>query len=418
MRPAESFGGRSGRDGAPGGRRGRAVRCCRADWRSHSNRCDKDEKRARNSGHRCTRRGIASSPGGFRANRGRSDEADRQLQFVFAQGSADHDFCGGKWRVCGHERGGSRPWYRQLRAGNDLRQILSRERPAISREGNGDGVANRQGHCVGSRRYDCGNESARAWLGVFVYASGGTDRGAAVNAATILVVDDEPQIRRVLRATLSSRGYVIIDAKTGEEGIELVRKDKPDLVLLDVNMPGMGGLEACREIRRGSNAPIIMLTVRNAERDKVAALDAGADDYVVKPFSIEELLARIRAALRRYSPDDTLPSFVSKDLMINFEARQVTVRDRAVHLTPKEYEVLKHLVASQGKPLTHRRLLQSVWGPDYGEETENLRVVINQLRKKIEANPTRPKYNLTEPWVGYRFQPPREGAAKSALPRT
>jgi len=239
-----------------------------------------------------------------------------------------------------------------------------------------------------------------------------------VNTANILVVDDEPQIRRVMRSTLSSRGYVISEAKTGEEALETMREERPDLVLLDMNMPGMGGIEACREIRRASDVPIIMLTVRNAERDKVAALDAGADDYVVKPFGIEELLARIRAALRRYSPDDTLPSFVSKDLMINFEARQVTVRDRAVHLTPKEYEVLKHLVASQGKPLTHRRLLQSVWGPDYGEETENLRVVINQLRKKIEANPTRPKYILTEPWVGYRFQPPREGAAKSALPRT
>jgi len=193
-----------------------------------------------------------------------------------------------------------------------------------------------------------------------------------------------------------------------------MRKEPPDLILLDVNMPGIGGIEACREIRRGSDAPIIMLTVRNAERDKVAALDAGADDYVVKPFSIEELLARIRAALRRYSPGDALPSFVSKDLAINFETRQVTVRDRDVHLTPKEYDVLKHLVANQGKPLTHRRLLQAVWGPDYGEETDSLRVVINQLRKKLEADPARPKYIVTEPWIGYRFQPPRVGTDKSA----
>src|SRR5260221_6816050 len=141
-----------------------------------------------------------------------------------------------------------------------------------------------------------------------------------------------------------------------------MRKEPPDLILLDVNMPGIGGIEACREIRRGSDAPIIMLTVRNAERDKVAALDAGADDYVVKPFSIEELLARIRAALRRYSPGDALPSFVSKDLAINFETRQVTVRDRDVHLTAKEYDVLKHFVANQGKPLTHRRLVQAVSG--------------------------------------------------------
>ena len=239
-----------------------------------------------------------------------------------------------------------------------------------------------------------------------------------MNAASILVVDDEPQIRRVLRSTLSTHGYVITEAKTGEEALESMRKERPDLILLDMNMPGMGGIEACRQIRRTSDAPIIMLTVRNAERDKVAALDAGADDYVVKPFGIEELLARIRAALRRYSPGDTLPSFVSKDLTIDFETRQMTVRDRIVRLTPKEYDVLKHLVANQGKPLTHRRILQSVWGPDYGEETENLRVVINQLRKKIETDPARPKYIVTEPWVGYRFQPLRESVSKAMSRKT
>jgi len=234
-----------------------------------------------------------------------------------------------------------------------------------------------------------------------------------VNAATILVVDDEPQIRRVLRATLSSRGYVIVDAKTGEEGIELARKEKPDLVLLDVNMPGMGGLEACCEIRRESNAPIIMLTVRDAERDKVASLDAGADDYVVKPFGIEELLARVRAALRRHGTGEALALFQTKDLSVDFESRNVRARGEDVHLTPKEYEVLKLLIANQGKPLTHRRLLQVVWGPDYGEETENLRVVINQLRKKIESDPAHPKYILTEPWVGYRFQVPRSTGTKA-----
>jgi two-component system KDP operon response regulator KdpE len=232
-------------------------------------------------------------------------------------------------------------------------------------------------------------------------------------SATILVVDDEPQIRRVLRSTLTSQGYVITDAKTGEEGVESVRKNKPDLVLLDVNMPGMGGIEACREIRRASEAPIIMLTVRNAERDKVLALDAGADDYVVKPFGIEELLARIRAALRRYAPGDRLPPFLSKELTLDFESRELTVRGQEVHLTPKEFDVLKHLIVNQGKPLTHRRILQSVWGPDYGEETENLRVIINQLRKKIETDPAHPKYIRTEPWVGYRFQTPRESSAKT-----
>ena len=233
-------------------------------------------------------------------------------------------------------------------------------------------------------------------------------------AATILVVDDEPQIRRVLRATLTSHGYVIIDAKTGEEATESVRKNKPDLVLLDVNMPGIGGIEACREIRRSSDAPIIMLTVRNAERDKVLALDAGADDYVVKPFGFEELLARIRAALRRYAPGDAATPFVSKELTLDFERRQLTVRGEEVHLTPKEFDVLKHLIANQGKPLSHRRILQSVWGPDYGEETENLRVVINQLRKKIETDPAHPKFIRTEPWVGYRFMPPRTSSAKAS----
>ena len=235
-----------------------------------------------------------------------------------------------------------------------------------------------------------------------------------MSTANILVVDDEPQIRRVMRATLTSQGYVITEAKTGEEALESVRKQRPDLVLLDVSMPGIGGIEACREIRRMSDAPIIMLTVRNAERDKVSALDAGADDYVVKPFGIEELLARIRSALRRYAPGDALPPFASKDLSIDFEAREVKVRGQIVHLTPKEYDVLKCLVANQGKPLAHRRLLQAVWGPDYGDETENLRVVINQLRKKIEVNPARPKYILTEPWIGYRFQPPRTGNVKDS----
>lgn len=229
----------------------------------------------------------------------------------------------------------------------------------------------------------------------------------------ILVVDDEPQIRRVLRSTLTSQGYVISEVKTGEEAVESVRKQRPDLILLDANMPGIGGIAAAREIREISDAPIIMLTVRNAERDKVVALDAGADDYVVKPFGIEELLARIRAALRRHAPGDAIPPFTAKDLTIDFERRRVVARGKDVHLTPKEFDVLKHLVANQGKPLSHRRLLQAVWGPEYGEETENLRVVINQLRKKIEGDPANPKYILTEPWVGYRFQAPKERPAKA-----
>lgn len=235
-----------------------------------------------------------------------------------------------------------------------------------------------------------------------------------MNSANILVVDDEPQIRRVLRSTLSFRGYTITEVSSGEEAVELSSKIKPDLILLDVNLPGMSGIETCREIRRSSDAPIIMLTVRSAERDKVIALDAGADDYVTKPFGIEELLARIRASLRRHPSADALPPFTSKDLTVDFESRRVTVAGEEVHLAPKEFEVLRHLVANLGKPVTHRRLLQIVWGPEYGEETENLRVVINQLRKKIEKDPSQPKYILTEPWVGYRFQPPKPAAAKAS----
>jgi two-component system, OmpR family, KDP operon response regulator KdpE len=236
-----------------------------------------------------------------------------------------------------------------------------------------------------------------------------------MNSANILVVDDEPQIRRVLRSTLSFRGYTISEVSSGEEAVDLVGKLKPDLILLDVNLPGITGIETCREIRRTTDAPIIMLTVRSAERDKVMALDAGADDYVTKPFGIEELLARIRASLRRHPSADALPPFVSKELSVDFEMRRVTVAGEEVHLAPKEFEVLRHLIANVGKPVTHRRLLQIVWGPEYGEETENLRVVINQLRKKIEKDPAQPKFILTEPWVGYRFQAPKSFVSKTAV---
>jgi len=231
-----------------------------------------------------------------------------------------------------------------------------------------------------------------------------------MTSAKILVVDDAPQVRRVMRTSLSAQGYTVYEAKNGEEALESIRESPPDLVLLDVNMPGMDGLAACREIRRSSQVPIIMLTVRSAERDKVAALDAGADDYVVKPFGMPELLARIRAALRRTATGEELPALVTGELSIDFAARRVAVRGKPVHLTPKEFELLRQLVAGNGKPLPHRRLLQSVWGPDYGDETEYLRVVINQLRKKLEADPAHPKYILTEPWVGYRFEAPQATA--------
>jgi two-component system, OmpR family, KDP operon response regulator KdpE len=232
---------------------------------------------------------------------------------------------------------------------------------------------------------------------------------------TILIVDDEPQIRRVMRTTLTSQGYAVVEAKSGEEALDRIRSARADLIVLDVNLPGISGLETCREIRTSSDVPIIMLTVRNSERDKVQALDAGADDYVMKPFGVEELLARIRAALRRAAPGDAPPAFVSDELSIDFERRALTVKGRPVKLTPKEFELLRQLVVNTGKSQTHRRLLQAVWGPDYGEETEYLRVFINQLRKKIEPDPQRPRYIHTEPWIGYRFDPP---AAKLRSPRS
>lgn len=224
------------------------------------------------------------------------------------------------------------------------------------------------------------------------------------NSARILVVDDAPQVRRVLRATLTAEGYTTFEARDGEEAIERFAEEPYDIILLDVNMPRMDGLQVCRAIRGKSDVPIIMLTVRDAERDKVLALDAGADDYVVKPFGMQELLARVRAALRRTSLQDKLPAFDSKDLSIDFDARRVKARGQDVHLTPKEFELLRQLVANQGKPITHRRLLQAVWGPDHGEETYYLRVAINQLRKKIEPDPAHPRFIRTEPWIGYRFE--------------
>ena len=229
-----------------------------------------------------------------------------------------------------------------------------------------------------------------------------------MNSATILVVDDEPQLRRAMRATLADLGYTVLEARTGEDALTLIRQSPPDLILLDLNMPGIGGLETCRAVRETSDIPIIILSVRNTERDKVQALDAGADDYVTKPFGIQELLARIRATMRR-SPaasDSGDRSFQDADLSIDFDARRATLRGKSVRLTPKEFDLLKVLVDNRNKPVPHRKLLQTVWGPDYGDEVEYLRVVVNQLRRKIEPEPSKPRYLMTEPWVGYRFSAP------------
>jgi len=226
-----------------------------------------------------------------------------------------------------------------------------------------------------------------------------------MSAGRILVVDDEPQIRRIMRTTLTGAGYELDDAKTGEEALGKVRDFRPDLVLLDINMPGMGGVEACREIRTDQDVAIIMLTVRDTEADKVEALDAGADDYVTKPYNAPELLARIRANLRRTPwTQGPVGRLAIGSVEVDFDTRQVSSRGRRVRLTPKEFELLRYLVAHANKVLTHRELLQAVWGPDYGDQVDYLRVFVNQLRKKIEANPSSPTHLLTEPWVGYRLQ--------------
>ena len=232
-----------------------------------------------------------------------------------------------------------------------------------------------------------------------------------MSAGRILVIDDEPQIRRLMRTTLIGAGYEVEDARTGEEGLEKVNSYHPDLVLLDINMPGMGGLLTCEALRMDKNIAIIMLTVRDSEADKVAALDAGADDFVTKPFSTPELLARIRAALRRVPASQASPERIQiGSLVIDFVARTVSKGDKPVHLTPKELDLLRYLALHPNHVISHRELLQAVWGPDYGNQVDYLRVFIKNLRKKIELNPDSPEYIVTEPWVGYRFNNPLESS--------
>lgn len=235
-----------------------------------------------------------------------------------------------------------------------------------------------------------------------------------MNATTIFVIDDEPQLRRAMKATLSSIGYTVVEAKAGEEALATIDDLQPDLVLLDLNMPGLGGLETCRAVRERSDVPIIILSVRNTEPDKVQALDAGADDYVTKPFGIQELLARIRAAMRR-SPGaaSDVKAIQCGDLDIDFVQRRVLVKGRAVRLTPKEFDLLQFLANNPNRPVPHRKLLQAVWGPDYGDEVEYLRVFVNSLRKKLEPIPSKPEFLITEPWVGYRFALPQSGSTNS-----
>jgi len=220
----------------------------------------------------------------------------------------------------------------------------------------------------------------------------------------VLVVDDEPQILRVMRASLPIRGYEVLTVSSGEEALNQLGKEVPDLVILDLAMPEMSGLEVCRRVREFSSVPIIILSAKGSESDKVAALDLGADDYVTKPFGMDELLARARAVLRRLSTTNDRVLAVG-DVTIDIDERRVVVGGKEIRLTPKEFDLLKYLVNNAGKVVTHRSLLQTVWGWQSTDQTEYLRVFINQLRRKIEIDASHPRYLITEPWVGYRFVP-------------
>ena len=227
--------------------------------------------------------------------------------------------------------------------------------------------------------------------------------------ARILVVDDEPQLTRVLRTGLKSRGYDVRAAADGLAGFEAFNDWHPDLVITDLAMPNVDGLELCRRLRAISQVPIIVLSAKGEEKTKVEALDLGADDYVTKPFGIDELLARVRASLRRANApatnEATQTSLDSGEFHVDLETREITVRDKSIHLTPKEFDLLVYFIKHSGKVLTHRTLLAALWGGNYVEQNEYLRVFVGNLRKKIEPDASSPRYILTEPWIGYRFDP-------------
>jgi two-component system KDP operon response regulator KdpE len=227
----------------------------------------------------------------------------------------------------------------------------------------------------------------------------------------ILVVDDEPQLRRALDVNLAARGYDVDAAASGEEALRLAAAAPPDVVLLDLGLPGIDGLAVVRHLREWSNVPIVILSARDAESAKVAALDAGADDYVTKPFGINELLARVRAALRRHDPASDKIVVRTEDFTIDLAAGQAWRLGEEVHLTPLEWGLVRQLVRNPGRLLTQQWLLQHVWGPQYGSETGYLRVYLGTLRRKLEPNPSQPRYFITEPGMGYRFEPGSEPPA-------
>ena len=232
-----------------------------------------------------------------------------------------------------------------------------------------------------------------------------TAPAGAASGPCIVLIEDEPQIRRFLRATLASQGYRLFEATSGKDGLVEVGTRQPDVVVVDLGLPDMEGLEVIRQVREWSKVPIIVLSARGQERDKIAALDAGADDYVSKPFGVGELLARLRVALRHIaaSGESGEPVYTLGALRVDQVRRQVQVDGKEVHLTPIEYRLLTTLVRHAGKVLTHRQLLKEVWGPTYAEQAHYLRVYMAQLRRKLEADSARPRYLLTEPGVGYRL---------------
>jgi two-component system, OmpR family, KDP operon response regulator KdpE len=236
---------------------------------------------------------------------------------------------------------------------------------------------------------------------------------------SVLIVDDEPSLRKVLCTSLTAGGFTVEEARSGEEALGVAQHKSFDLVLLDVNMPGIGGVEACRRLRvLLPRAGIVMVTVRDLEDDKVQALEAGADDYVTKPFRLRELIARLRAVLRRTRALETteLPVIQAGSLALDLHRRILWRSGTQVHLSPKEFDLLAFMMQNQGAPLTHVRLLRSVWGPEYGNELEYLRSYVRMLRKKIETDPAKPGHILTEPWVGYRFRNPSDQDSPGVAP--
>lgn len=219
----------------------------------------------------------------------------------------------------------------------------------------------------------------------------------------ILIIDDETQIRRFLRVALTEHGYVVKEVATGKAGLDVVAKFCPDLVILDLGLPDIDGLDVVRQLREWSKVPVIILSVKEQETDKITALDAGADDYVTKPFAMGELLARIRTAMRHNVGDEEQPVLQFEDLSIDLIYRRITVDNNEIKLTLTEYEIVKNLAINAGKVITHRVLLRTVWGPSYENEVQYLRVYIGQLRRKLEHDPSRPKHIITEPGVGYRL---------------